>query len=213
MKITEEMLQVLREEIKPYLTEKRYAHTLAVEKAAWALGEIYLPEQTEKLRAAALLHDITKRADLEKQLQYCKEFAIMVSETDCRSPKIFHAKTAAALAKQKFASWADEDVLAGIRWHTTGRDGMTVFEAIVYLADYIEETRTFSDCVTLREYFHAELKQAITEEERWDVLYRTMALSFDMTIRNLLEEGAPIDKDTIEARNYYLYKRQGKTAR
>ena len=90
MRITEEMLSALREKIRPYLTEKRYVHTLAVEKAAAELGKVYLSDQTEKLRVSALLHDITKKADLEKQLQYCTEFAIMVSETDLYAPKIFH---------------------------------------------------------------------------------------------------------------------------
>jgi len=213
MRITEEMLSALREKIRPYLTEKRYVHTLAVEKAAAELGKVYLSDQTEKLRVSALLHDITKKADLEKQLQYCTEFAIMVSETDLYAPKIFHAKTAAALAGRDFAPWVDADVLSGIRWHTTGRDGMTVFEAIVYLADYIEDTRTFPDCVTLREYFQRELAKAKTDAERTDVLDRTMVLSFDMTIRNLLEEEVPVDKDTVAARNYYIYKRQGRTGR
>lgn len=204
MRITEEMLSDLREDIKPYLTEKRYAHTLAVEKAAAELGAVYLPDQVTKLRAAALLHDITKKADTEKQLQYCGEFGIMVTQSDRQSPKIFHARTGAALAERDFAAYADPMVISGIRWHTTGHDGMTVFEAIVYLADYIEETRTFPDCVALRQYFREELAKADTPAEREAVLRRTMVRSFDMTIRNLLEENAPVDNDTINARNYYL---------
>ena len=128
MIITEEMLAALREDIKPYLTGKRYAHTLAVEKAAAELGGIYLPDQVTKLRAAALLHDITKMADTEKQLQYCREFDIMVTASDRQSPKIFHAKTGAELAKRAFAAYADPVVIDGIRWHTTGHDGMTVLK-------------------------------------------------------------------------------------
>ena len=42
-------------------------------------------------------------------------------------------------------------------------------------------------------------------EEKLTVLNDTMILSFDMTIRNLLEENAPIDSDTIAARNFYVY--------
>ncbi|MBE6614508.1 MAG: HD domain-containing protein [Ruminococcaceae bacterium] len=206
MMITEEMLSALREAIRPYLTGKRLQHTLAVEDAAAQIGGIFLPEDVNKLRAAALLHDITKKADTEKQLQYCAEFGIMVTENDVRSPKIFHAKTAAALAERDFAAYADPKVLEGIRWHTTGHAGMTMFEAIVYLADYIEATRTFQDCIALREYFLQNMESARTAEEKETVLNRTMVLSFDMTIRNLLEEGAPVDSDTIAARNDYLYR-------
>jgi len=206
MNITEEMLTELREKIKPWLTGKRLVHTLAVEDMAVKLGKIYLPDQIEKLRAAALLHDITKLADTEKQLEYCASYGLPVTEADLLSPKTFHARTAAAVAEKEFAAYADPDVISGIRWHTTGRDGMTVFEAIIYLADYIEDTRTFPDCVTLRQYFYDELAKANTPEEKETALNRTMLLAFDMTIRILIDEGAPIGRDTFDARNYYLYK-------
>jgi len=205
MTYTMEMLSELRERIRPYLTTKRYAHTLAVEKMAGQLGGIYLPEQTDKLMAAALLHDITKMADIEKQLQYCKEFAIIMQETDLFSPKTFHAKTAVGLIKKEFDTFADPEVLSAVRWHTTGHADMTEFEAIVYLADYIEETRTFPDCVKLRTYFWEQIGMAETELEKRTILWKTMVLSFDMTIQSLMEEGAPIDKDTIAARNSYIY--------
>lgn len=193
----------LRTAIEPYLTEKRYAHTLAVEKEAAALAQIYLPEKEDKLRIAALLHDITKKESVEKQLQMCAEFGIMVDEDDILAPKTFHAKTAAALAARCFAAYTDEEVCRGIRYHTTGHASMSAFEAIVYLADYIEETRTFADCMTLRQYFYSRIDMEGTAKK--DIILRdTMILSFDMTIRNLMDEGGPIDHDTIAARNWYL---------
>jgi hypothetical protein len=42
-------------------------------------------------------------------------------------------------------------------------------------------------------------------EERLDVLRKTMILSFDMTIKGLLDEGKTVDYDTIKARNYFIY--------
>lgn len=202
--ITDEMLESLRDRVKNYLTKKRYAHTLAVEEEAAELGKIYLPDSINELRAAALLHDITKRLDLEKQLNLCVEFDIMVSDTDKMAPKIFHAKTAAAVVQRDFPEFADSRVVSGIRWHTTGRAGMSVFEAIIYLADYIEKTRTFPDCVTLRSEFYSGLSLADTAEKKDILLKKTMIRSFDMTIRCLVDEGALIDKDTVEARNWYL---------
>lgn len=205
MNITEEMLVTLRKLVRPWLTEKRYAHTLAVEKEAAALAKIYLPEQENKLRAAALLHDITKKADLPTQLQYCADYGLSVTAEDKCAPKTFHARTAAAVAAREFADYADPEVIDGIRWHTTGHTGMTTFESLVYLADYIEETRTFPDCVTLRQYFYTNLAKAETACEKQKVLQETLLMSFDMTIRGLLEEGAPIGKDTFDARNERIY--------
>ncbi len=52
----EASLRALAEAVRPYLTEKRYAHTRAVEREAARLGEIYLPDRVNALRASALLH-------------------------------------------------------------------------------------------------------------------------------------------------------------
>ncbi|MBS5726160.1 MAG: bis(5'-nucleosyl)-tetraphosphatase (symmetrical) YqeK [Clostridiales bacterium] len=202
--ITDEMLAALREQVREHLTEKRYAHTLAVEAEVTELSKLFLPEEEKRLRAAALLHDITKRLNLEKQLQLCQSFGIMVNNNEAKAPKLLHAKTAAALAQREFPAFADSRVLSGIRWHTTGRAGMTLFEAIVYLADYIEPTRTFEDCVTLRRFFYERISLEAAPEEKMEVLRRTMVLSFDMTIRQLIAEGALVDRDTIDARNWFL---------
>ena len=132
--LTDEEVTALSERVRPYLTGKRYEHTVAVAEEAARLGEIYLPEKINNLRAAALLHDITKKADFQKQLQYCEEFGIITGSDSVLAPTVFHAITGAALAQRDFADIADEEILSGIRWHTTGRAGMTVFEAIIYLA-------------------------------------------------------------------------------
>ena len=191
----------LREKIRPYLKEKRYAHTLAVERECERLGSLLLPDSVMKLRASGLLHDITKRADKEKQLQYCEEFGIIISDSELRSPKLFHAKTAAALISRDFPEFADGEIISGVRYHTTGRDGMTTFESIVYLADYIEETRTFPACIRLREFFWGGISAGAEPTSHF---YKTMVLSFDATVKGLIEDGAPIDRDTVEARNYFL---------
>ena len=81
---------------------------------------------------------------------------------------------------------------------------MSIFDIIIYLADYIEQGRTFEDCVYLRKFFYDRIKKANTKEERLEVLRKTLVLSFDLTIKNLIEEGKSIDSDTINSRNYFL---------
>ena len=202
LQFTDEMLDALRERIRPYLKAKRYEHTLAVEREVARLGEIYLPEDVNRLRAAALLHDITKKLDLSEHLQICNRFDIMFGAHPEMEKKLFHSRTAPAVIKEEFEGFYDDEIISAVRWHTTGRDGMSVFEALVYLADYIEETRTFEDCVTLRKYFYSNLSLAEISPKK--LLYKTMIMSFDMTIRNLIEETGLIDLDTISARNYYV---------
>ena len=202
--VTEEMLDILREKVKEYQTEKRYRHTLAVEREAKALGEIFLPCEVNRLRAAALLHDITKIYDVEKQLKICKEFDIIIRNEDLAAPKLFHAKTGALVAERELSEYCDSGILESVRWHTTGRAGMELFEMLIYLADYIEDTRTFEDCVTLRKSFYDGIKEAECLEDRLEVLRQTMVTSFDMTIKCLISEGALVDRDTVEARNWFI---------
>jgi len=199
--LTDEEVAALSERVRPYLTGKRYEHTVAVAEEAARLGELFLPGRINNLRAAALLHDITKRADFQKQLQYCEEFGIIIRSDDMLSPTVFHAITGAALAQRDFADITDGEIISGIRWHTTGRAGMTVFDSIIYLADYIEPTRTFDDCIRVRRCFWDGIREG---RDKTEVLCETMILSFDMTIENLLREGALIDRETIAARNDFL---------
>lgn len=203
-KLTDKDVERLGSIVRPYYTDKRFRHALAVEEEAASIGKIYMPDDVQRLRAASLLHDITKKDDLKKQLQYCEEFGIIVKQEDLLSPKIFHAKTAAALAAVRFADYIDEDIVSGVKWHTTGHWGMTVFESIIYLADWIEPTRDFPDCITLRNYFYDKLQAAGGHDDDLSVLHDTMIYSFDLTIKNLISDMSAVDVDTIGARNYFL---------
>lgn len=202
--ISGEKLDLLRLQVKDYLTKKRYSHVLAVEEEAESLGRIFLPDSINELRAAALLHDITKRLKVEEQLKLFDEFGIVKCGTEMAAPKLLHAQTAAALIGRDFEDFADERIVSAVRWHTTGRAGMSLFDMLIYLADYIEKTRTFEDCVVLRKYFYDNIEKADSEKDRFQVLYRTMIMSFDMTIGQLIGDAALIDRDTVEARNWFI---------
>ena len=204
--ITEEILDLLRIKVKSYVNERTYSHILGVEREAASLADIYLPEgERNKARAAALLHDITKNETVEKQLQYCREFGIILG-VDPLSPKLYHSKTAAVLIERDFPEFADPEIVSAVRWHTTGRDNMTVFEAIIYLADYIEDTRTYDDCIKLRRYFYDGISHLSSAEDKIFHLYKTMVKSFNYTMTVLMEENALIDEDTLRCRNYSLRK-------
>ena len=190
--------------VKSLECEKRYKHTLGVAKEAYELGMIFMPELAEKLGFAGLLHDITKDFTLEAQIKLCNEYGIKL-DMDNIVPKLLHAKTGCEYARRCFGKdLIDDLVYSGIYYHTTGRHGMTLFEAIIYLADYIEVGRTFEDCVALRKYFYDSIAVCNSFEEKLEVLRKTMVMSFDLTIKNLIEESKQIDSDTVEARNYFL---------
>lgn len=201
---TKDQLDRLYETVKGSMSEKRFRHTAAVADMAERLGALFAPQSTDVLRAAALLHDITKEYSTEKQLQILGDFGIMVTETDILTPKTLHARTAALLIPRLYPEFADPLVISAVRYHTTGRAGMTVLEKIVYFADYIDETRTFPDCVMLREAFWGADPARMSEPDRLAHFGRLLVLSFDMTIRALIEEGRVISEDTFAARNHLI---------
>ena len=202
--IDEAALEALRSTLSTTMSEKRYRHTLGVERMAIRLGALYCPKRIPELRAAALLHDITKEETFEKQLQLCEKFGIIIDDLDRLAPKTFHARTAAALIPEQYPQFATPTVVGAVRWHTTGRAGMTLCEHLIYLADYIDDTRRFEDCVVLRDMFWSADPQSMDERAREAHLWRVLMRSYDMTICGLLEENAPISADTFHARNDIL---------
>ncbi len=194
-------LMELRASVAMQMSPKRYKHTAAVEDMVIRLAALYCPDQTLFLRAAALLHDITKEYDVHMQMALCEKAGISINPGDEYAHKTFHAKTAAALIPENYPMFDHETVISAVRWHTTGRAGMTLTDALLYLADYIDDSRLFPDCVRLRSYFWNAFPERMTEKERFVHLRDTLIMSFDMTIRALVNEGAIISADTLNARN------------
>ncbi len=203
--VTEKALSELRERIKEHISGKRYSHTLAVEKEIIRLCEIFSmsKQDTLTMQAAALLHDITKEKSTEEQTALCLKGNIPFGDIELSSPKVFHSMSAEVVIKESFPEYAVEAILSPIRFHTTGRENMTLSEKLLYLADYIEETRTFPDCVALRGEFYGVSNPA--ENGHLDEVLIT---SFKMTVRNLLDEDAQIHPATIASLNSLLTHRK-----
>ena len=206
MTISKNDIDFLRSELSKYISGKRLTHSLAVEEEAANLGKLFsLSAVTiNKLRICAILHDITKEKNTDEQIALCHELGYKVKPEDICSPKVFHSITGALLAKKLYGALVCNTIFNGIKYHTTGREKMTLFEKLIYLADYIEPTRTFEDCVKLREFFYNTDK--FTEEH----LNNTLILSYDMTINNLLDEGKCVHSATIKTRNSLICERNNK---
>ncbi len=198
---TEQMLDTLREKIESLMSPKRLRHTVEVEKMAAYLGTLYAPDKVLTLRAAALLHDITKERTQDWHIMTCAKHNIELGRDALLAPKTLHAVTAAALIPEEFSEFATEEVIGCVRWHTTGKEGMTLLEKLIYLADYIDMSRTFEDCVRLRELFMSACPETLDTVQRLYHLDDTLIMSFDMTVRGLLEDGRLISGDTVSARN------------
>lgn len=124
----------LRKEIVNFVGEKRLPHVLGTEKECLELAGIFgmSDADREKLAFAALLHDITKSFSPEEHEQFAESRHICLPAANTDSPKTLHAVTGAYMAEELFPDDADETVFSAIRWHTTGKAGMTLTEKLMY---------------------------------------------------------------------------------
>ena len=201
MRFSEESLIALYNSVREQMSEYRFTHTAEVEKMAVRLGNLYAPDKLDILRAAALLHDITKEYGIDAHAELIERGGESLSALDRLSYKTLHARSAVELIKEKYGDFAYSEVLDAVRYHTTGRADMSVCEMIIYLADYIDDSRRFDDCVKLRNYFWDVHPENMSAEQREEHLLRTLLLSFDMTLTSLVAEGSPISIETVSARN------------
>ena len=190
----------IRERINAELSPERAKHIFAVEEEAQALCKILnCTEYYEDLSYAALLHNITKEKDYKEQLKLCEKYNIVLSDEDILSPKTIHAITASAVAKNEYGM--KDIICSAIQYHTTGRCDMTLFEKILFIADYIEKTREETACKYAREQFYSEIEGVSDIESRMVALDRVVLLSLGQTIKYLAEKNLYINSGTFNARN------------
>ena len=150
-------IEILRNEVSRRLPQKRLSHVLAVEKQIVWLGRQLMPSRLLELRVAALLHDIAKYVPDEEQVALCQSLGISLSEEEAKVPPIIHAKTGAFIAKRDFSFYVNQEILSAIVRHTTATIKMSLFERLLMLADFTEETRNWQRCKDARqELMHLE---------------------------------------------------------
>lgn len=76
-----EKIDIIKEELKQILSEKRYIHSIGVMEMAMELAQIYNID-IETAQIAGLLHDNAKEMTDDEMLQYVKENNIQISETE-----------------------------------------------------------------------------------------------------------------------------------
>lgn len=194
------MLSELRQSISKRLSSARFAHTLSVEREARRMAEILLPHKTLELCAAALLHDLTKEMSLDDHLEIMQRHRVTCSDEARLGGAVLHGFTAAAVISEQFPLFAREEILSAVRKHTVGDYEMSVFDKILFLADYIEQTRTYPDCVSLRESFWSRIT-SIGKEEREAALNSAVYTEIRQTISHLLKKGAVIAPESLALYN------------
>ncbi len=137
--VIDEQYDRCRHLLKEEIGKKRYLHSIGVSNTAACLAMRY-ESDIKKASLAGLLHDCAKGLSEEQLIRVTETNGIKISEVERDNPELLHAKAGSVRAKEKYKI-EDEDMLAAIFWHTTGKPGMTLLEKIIFIADYIEPNR------------------------------------------------------------------------
>ena len=175
--------------IEERLSEKRFQHSMNVAESAKELAKKFGADE-EKAYTAGILHDIMKEENIDIQLEYIAKNGDDTEKLKFANTQIYHQMSGAAYCKIELGI-DDEGILTAIRYHTTGRRGMTLLEKVVYTADFISADRCYTDVDVMREKAAESLEDA-------------MLYSLRYTISDLTKKAKPIHIDTVECYNDIL---------
>jgi len=177
--------EALLAQVRAQMHEKRYQHTLGVAESARRLAERYGADP-KKAELAGFVHDYCKCWPVERMRQ------ILIRHDYPQDllhgeKELWHA-FAGAIVIQSELGITDPEVLQAVRYHTTGRPGMSLLEKVVCVADYIEPNRSFPGVEQIRELAEKNLDEAL-------------AAALGGTIRFLIEQRKTVYPLTLEAYN------------
>ena len=185
----------IKEKLSKKLSVKRFDHTIGVSYTAAAMAMRY-GLNVDRAAMAGLLHDCAKYMTDDELIENCTKYGIECSETELRNGYLLHAKLGAYLSKEKYGI-EDEEICSAVRYHTTGKPAMSVLEAIVFTADYIEPGRkVLSNFKLIRSMAFVDLDEAV-----YLILKNTLSYLNDE--KEAEQSQKEIDKHSVEAYKYY----------
>ena len=168
------------------LKANRVKHVLGCRDTAVKLAKVWGADPVDAGRAG-LLHDITKALDGQLQLTLCGAYGKLLDDFSRKYPKTLHALTGSLVAGRIFGE--NKAVVSAIEFHTTGKADMSLLEAIIYVADYMEPNRDFPGVERLRELAYTDIRGALK-------------LGLEMTLEHLKEQGGEVSPASRQALDY-----------
>lgn len=189
-------IEELKSKLKESMTfdgivHERYYHCLGVMKMALELNEVLnLGLDTEEVSVAGLLHDCAKFKSLDYSLDLLKAFNDPIDIEGLRKcPKVVHAFSGKYEVFKEYGI-TNINIRNAIYYHTTGKGNMSVLEKLIFISDYIDETRVEPYVVKPRELAHESLDKAC-------------ALILKQMVDFITNDGKEIYPLTKEAYEYY----------
>ena len=145
--------------IKERMGERRYIHSVNVAESAVQLARHYNADE-EKAEIAGILHDCCKEISRDEMLQIMSNGGIILDAVEKGTSKLWHA-IAGSVYVRDFLNIKDDDIINAIRYHTTGRAGMSLLEKIIFIADFISDERDYDGIEIMRKKAFTCLEDAM----------------------------------------------------
>ena len=172
--------------ISKRMKSARFKHSKNVAKEAVRLAKKYGADP-KKAEIAGILHDATKETDEKEQMALIRRAGIELSEMERSSPKLWHAISGSAFVQVEL-DVTDPEIIDAIRYHTTGRAGMTLLDKVIFIADFTSADRDYDGVDKMRKVADKDLDEAVLE-----------GMSF--TIADLSQRKLTIAPDTFRGYN------------
>lgn len=169
------------ENILPLLVNKeRLPHIYGVVEFCEKLAKRYALDH-EKLKVMALAHDMFRDIPERKLKTLARIYEIEVNDLLEKKPILLHGFISAEYLKRRFNMNGDldEDMLNGIKYHTSAHKDFGPYAKALTIADTLEFTRTFDKVNQLREIAFYDLNIAFKEVIRNKIFY---AVKFDLYV-------------------------------
>ena len=177
-----ENLSVYVDFAKGLLPEKRLIHTASVISCALIKAE-ELGLDKDDVFLAGLLHDVAKYVDYKTVKGFTKPL-------DMPEP-VVHAFLGEYMARN-ILGIKNEEVLDAIKYHTSGKPEMSKLAKLIFVADMVEEGRTYDGVEELRRYYKTKsLDECFIECLKEETIH-------------LKNKKQPVYQLTLDAFNYYV---------
>lgn len=154
--ISEDMVHA---RVLPFLSPSRLIHTENTVAVARELA-VRFNANTDYAVIAAWCHDICKRMQPKDLVAMQVPVRQQYRELYAEYHSVWHAFAAPAVMTYHL-NIQHPKILSAVRWHTTGRARMTLLEAIIFVADYIEPGRTIDGVEEFRKAAFQDVFKAV----------------------------------------------------
>ncbi len=176
----EEYNKIVREQLGD---SNRYHHTIEVLRISTKLAK-QLNVDVEKVQIAALFHDYTKFFTKEEHLKIiCNK--IEISNDDVY---LMHGYSSSILVQDKLGI-DDSEIIEAIKYHTTGKKGLSLLGKIIFIADYASHNH--DSCIEVRELLYTDFD-------------KSMKLCLKYMVEYIHQNNLVIHDDLQEMYNEYL---------